>query len=1075
MYKKWRIIKNNRGISPVLETLVAVGICLSLLAIFFIATTNIFSTHEREDVDLEAKCTGIMEALVNSPGVASGYNSEWENNPASADFAGLATTRTIAYGNATISNQGEVTITSYHNFSDSRVGIAETCFLAGTKIVLANESYKNIEDIKIGDMVKSFDDKTGKIADEKVTNVFHHSPAEMGDYYLVINKQLKVTPNHMFYSNGNWICASDLKIGDPLFYKSSDYKICSIDKIFEKEPTYNFEVEGNHNYFVALDKTDVLVHNANTNPGDGDTQGGSTTHYGSPTADFTWFDSDGPYRGGQIIFFNAEKSHDNPDLLGQKGYIKWYNWWWKWGEIGQQFENTSEYCYHNFSDNGVHYVRLTVIDDSGLNDTCIYTVQANKPAAYEMETKPWILTSKNIYPETGNKTFTAYDENHYIKYTSVHGNNYIFEIKEKNKPEYIILDSEKIQGLSGVIYYYLKSALGFNTTTSQINFNISIVSESGVYYYGANYSNTDVLRSDDKKILIYHAPEMQGTGVKPPYYEEGEITVRAFIGGVIPNYPPNPPINPYPGNGSTNANWNDLLRWTSGGDINGDPLTYDVYFGISSSPPFKETIGPYPASQTSISYDPGIIMKPPTPYYWKIVVWDDHGAKAEGPIWHFTTNPNDKPNIPTNPTPTNGEMEVNVTAANLTWTCSDPNQGEGDRLCYEVNFSKNPLLLQKISCDNLTRKYWDPKKTCGSPDKKRLDYNTTYYWNITANDTCDAHTPGPIWSFTTAEKGIDQYCIYGSGAGEDTSKMLGQTFRANRTGDLTKIKLSLKNCSHSGQDYITVRIYECPRDPNDLGNLLGTAIIPNFNDTSFIWKEADFNTTPPIRVEKDMPYFIVVDAFKGKKLYSWQYNPALGPVGSSYSYPDGNGWKSYDGNKWFPIKNPPFGGDDFIFKTYVFRDFKLDQYDYVNSKRGETTGSGLRIALAQTFTAGQNGDLMKVSLSINKSGGQITVRIYDKLPTTTIEWNNYLANTTIKSFNSGGTFINKSANFTENPAYLVRGNKYYIVIPTVTGYELEWNKHEGAMYCTPGFPWRWNPLQGGGIGFNFETYMDDIY
>jgi hypothetical protein len=132
----------------------------------------------------------------------------------------------------------------------------------------------------------------------------------------------------MFYSNGKWIRASELNIGDPLFYKSSGYTIYSIDKIFEKEPTYNFEVEGNHNYFVALDKTSVLVHNGGTQ---------EEITYGSPTADFTWFDSDGPYRGGQYIFFNAEKSHDNPNILGQTGYIKWYNWWWKWGESGQQF------------------------------------------------------------------------------------------------------------------------------------------------------------------------------------------------------------------------------------------------------------------------------------------------------------------------------------------------------------------------------------------------------------------------------------------------------------------------------------------------------------------------------------------------------------------------------------------------------------------------------------------------------------------------------------------------------------------------------------------------------------------
>jgi len=1046
MYKKRCIIKDDRGISPVLETLVAVGICISLLAIFFIATTNIFSTHERLDVDLEAKCVGIMEALVNSPGTTSGYNSEWEDEPGNVDFAGLATTRTIAYGNATIKD-GEVTVMSYYSLSDSRIGIAETCFLAGTKIVLADESYKNIEDIKIGDMVKSFDDKTGKIADEKVTNVFHHSPGEMGDYYLVINKQLKVTPNHMFYSNGNWICAGDLKIGDPLFYKSSGYTIYSIDKIFEKKPTYNFEVEGSHSYFVALDKTDVLVHNI-----------GSTQ---PPTADFTWFDCDGPYRAGQTIFFNAENSKDTD------GYIKWYNWWWNWG-VSDQYENTSKYCYHNFTDNNVHYVRLKVIDDDGASGTCIYTVQANKPATYEIEPKPWVLTSKNIYPETGNGTFAPYGEGYNIKYTSISDDNYIFEVKEKNKPSYIILDSEKIQGLSGVIYYNLKSALGFNTTNSPINFNISIVSESGVYYYGANYSDTDVLRSSDKKILIYHGPEIQDNKLIPPYYEEGEITVRAFLGGVIPNYPPSKPKDPFPTNGSTNVLWNVVLEWSSGGDANGDPLTYDVFLSNPCNPGGEQTIvfNKFSSNQTETAYAPGILGAYKN-YYWKIVAWDDHDAKAEGPIWHFRTEQNYAPTTPIYFTPANVATEVNVITANLTWTCSDPNQG--DRLCYEVNFSKSPSLLNmKVSCANWNSNYWDPKKKCGSPDKARLDYNTTYYWKIDANDTYNAHGTGPVWNFTTAEKGLDQYCTYGSGVGEDTSKMLGQTFIAYRTGNLTKIKLSLKNVSHSGKGDITVKIYECPNgDPNMDLTEKATAIIPSFDDTSFIWKEADFSAAP-IEVIKGSVYFVVVD--KGNKLYSWQFSPLLPTEGEDYT--NGNGWYN-DGYKWARIIKP-FEGDDFLFKTYVFRDFRLDQHAYDSSDNGETTGSPFRIALAQTFTAGQAGDLMKVNLTIrgNGAGAPITVRIYDKLPTTPYEWNNYLANTTIKSFDSGH-FISKSANFTENPAYLVQGNVYYIVIPTVTGYELEYSKDEGAMESLQPYPGKeWLPLKN---GFNFETYMDDIY
>ena len=65
-------------------------------------------------------------------------------------------------------------------------------------------------------------------------------------------------------------------------------------------------------------------------------------------------------------------------------------------------------------------------------------------------------------------------------------------------------------------------------------------------------------------------------------------------------------------------------------------MTYDVYFGTNTTPPFGATIGPYPAAQSSITCDPGILA-PNTEYYWKIVARDNHGIAREGPVWTFTT------------------------------------------------------------------------------------------------------------------------------------------------------------------------------------------------------------------------------------------------------------------------------------------------------------------------------------------------------------------------------------------------------------------------------------------------------
>ncbi|GAJ20221.1 unnamed protein product, partial [marine sediment metagenome] len=109
-----------------------------------------------------------------------------------------------------------------------------------------------------GDLVKSFDVKNQKLVNSKVIKVFCHSCEEMGEYYLVINDNIRVTPNHPFYVNDKWLPAGEIKTGDLLLNINGDaVRVVSVQKIFEQHRTFNLEVEGCHNYFAE----DVLVHN----------------------------------------------------------------------------------------------------------------------------------------------------------------------------------------------------------------------------------------------------------------------------------------------------------------------------------------------------------------------------------------------------------------------------------------------------------------------------------------------------------------------------------------------------------------------------------------------------------------------------------------------------------------------------------------------------------------------------------------------------------------------------------------------------------------------------------------------
>jgi len=90
---------------------------------------------------------------------------------------------------------------------------------------------------------------------------------------------------------------------------------------------------------------------------------------------------------------------------------------------------------------------------------------------------------------------------------------------------------------------------------------------------------------------------------------------------------PNTPSNPWPADNATNVSTSPTLSW-SGGDPDGDTVTYDVYFGTSSNPP-------YVGSTTSTSY-PRSGLAYNTTYYWKIVA-SDGLETSSGPVWRFTT------------------------------------------------------------------------------------------------------------------------------------------------------------------------------------------------------------------------------------------------------------------------------------------------------------------------------------------------------------------------------------------------------------------------------------------------------
>jgi|GEM_PF-3577631 len=256
--------KNDNAISPVVSIALVLMIVVSstativLWGVPYVQKLESESRKENTNMQFASIADSINELAGSTPG-------DRKTNP--IDVYG-GTLQVEGYKNRD-RNIIWYSLDRDHNFTVTGLNPGN-CFLAGTKVLMADGSYKNIEDVEIGDLVLSYEVETGKTLSCRVSKIFSHLSEEMTyDHYLLINNVLRVTPNHEFYSNGKWVEAGDLKVEDNLFTKTQNknYVIQSIDKIYKKEPSYDLQVEQCHNYFVSIDDgVDVLVHNDNDPP-----------------------------------------------------------------------------------------------------------------------------------------------------------------------------------------------------------------------------------------------------------------------------------------------------------------------------------------------------------------------------------------------------------------------------------------------------------------------------------------------------------------------------------------------------------------------------------------------------------------------------------------------------------------------------------------------------------------------------------------------------------------------------------------------------------------------------------------
>lgn len=126
-------------------------------------------------------------------------------------------------------------------------------------------SEKPIQDIEKGDFVYTQNIETGEVEFKEVLDTFIREVDKLIILELENGDKIETTEEHPFWVVGenDYIEARKLRINDELLLvnqqkvKVRDFKIRILSRVIK---VYNFEVEGNHNYFVG---SGVLVHNAN--------------------------------------------------------------------------------------------------------------------------------------------------------------------------------------------------------------------------------------------------------------------------------------------------------------------------------------------------------------------------------------------------------------------------------------------------------------------------------------------------------------------------------------------------------------------------------------------------------------------------------------------------------------------------------------------------------------------------------------------------------------------------------------------------------------------------------------------
>jgi hypothetical protein len=151
----------------------------------------------------------------------------------------------------------------------SPFSVQDGCFIAGTKILMADRTHKAIEKVRKGDKVQGLD-RSNSVDNTMVIKY-------KGWLYSFNGGKYFVTEAHPFMTKGGiWkafnpeaamkenpgLDIKQLKVGDVLIGRQAPVTLEKVDRVWKKRKVYNFVVNNAHDYYAD----GYLVHNKQADP-----------------------------------------------------------------------------------------------------------------------------------------------------------------------------------------------------------------------------------------------------------------------------------------------------------------------------------------------------------------------------------------------------------------------------------------------------------------------------------------------------------------------------------------------------------------------------------------------------------------------------------------------------------------------------------------------------------------------------------------------------------------------------------------------------------------------------------------